>query len=82
MQLFLREKTNGFFRESTRLKVLSSDVRYIDFISISRYFFSNCTISKSILHLLMLDNYRTAEFSINILTVRLDINLSKGIATE
>ena len=44
----------------------SSDVQYIDFISISRYFCSYRTVSKSILHLLMLDNYRTAEFSNNI----------------
>ena len=43
-----------------------SDVQYIDFISISRYFCSYRTVSKSILHLLMLDNYRTAEFSNNI----------------
>ena len=40
-----------------------SDVQYI---SISRYFCSYRTVSKSILHLLMLDNYRTAEFSNNI----------------
>ena len=43
-----------------------SDVRYIDFISISRYFCSYRIVSKSILHLLMLDKYRTAEFSDNI----------------
>ena len=63
----------------------TSDVRYIDFISISRYFCSYLTISKSILHLLMLDNYRTAGFSNNIsnyIAIRLDINLWKGIATE
>ena len=45
----------------------TNDVQYIDFISISRYFCSYRTISKSMLHLLMLDNYRTAEFSNNIL---------------
>ena len=56
--------------------VLISDVQYIDFISISRYFCSYRTVSKSILHLLTLDNYRTAEFS------NIYINLSKGIATE
>ena len=54
----------------------TSDVQYIDFISISRYFCSYRTVSKSILHLLTLDNYRTAEFSI------IYINLSKGMATE
>ena len=43
-----------------------SDVRYIDFILISRYFCSYRIVSKSILHLLMLDKYQTAEFSDNI----------------
>ena len=38
-----------------------SDVRYIDFISIFRYFCSYSIVLKSILHLLMLDKYRSAE---------------------
>ena len=56
-----------------------SDVRYIDFISISRYFCTYRTVSKSILHLLMLDKYRTAGFSIIYQIIKLDINLLKGI---
>ena len=48
-------KEINFFAAITDL--WSSDVRYIDFILISRYFCSYRTVLKSILHLLMLDNY-------------------------
>ena len=55
-----------FDRTQQHHRLVVSDVQYINFISISRYFCSYRTVSKSILHLLMLHNYRTAEFSNNI----------------
>ena len=57
-------KQQNFFTAKQKQYTVS-DVQYIDFILISRYFYSYRTVLKSILHLLMLDNYRTAEFSDN-----------------
>ena len=59
--------SSGYYYIITLVQcIYISDVRYIDFISISRYFCSYRIVSKSILHLLMLNKYRTAEFSDNI----------------
>ena len=62
----LDNRLPGLLLQTAFTDAVNSDVQYIDFISISRYFCSYRTVSKSILHLLMLDNYRTAEFSNNI----------------
>ena len=51
----------------------SSDVRYIDI----EVFLHSTNLLKSILYLLMIDNYRTAEFSIIYRTIRVDINYRK-----
>ena len=46
---------------------VSSGVRYIDFLSILRYFCTYHTVSKPILHVLRFNKYRIAQFTNNLL---------------